>query len=95
MNLQGNKKPITTCRGDGLDIREFKTLNGQPTPQRKRHHQVLRRLSEVGMGAVSPSWAGSVNCRTAAGIYFFPVFSRFFLYLRVNSTNRGVRPMSS
>src|SRR5260370_29124464 len=94
---EGNKKPIATCRGDGFWIKNDQKLNDQPTPYGKRHHQVLRRMCAVDIGSVSPPSAASVNGASAkigAGYFFAPV-SRFFLHLRVNSTNRGVRPISS
>jgi hypothetical protein len=71
----------------------IKKLNGQATPYRGRHHQVLRKMSAVDMWAVSLYRMRSVK---AAGAYLvFPVVSKVFLYLRVNSTKRGVSPMSS
>jgi hypothetical protein len=38
---------------------------------------------------------GSANRKAVPGIYFFAPLCRFFLYFRVNSTNRGVKPTSS
>jgi hypothetical protein len=61
----GNKKPITTCRGDGFWIIKDRKLNDQPTPYGKRHHQVLRRMCAVDMRSVSPSSAASVNGASA------------------------------
>jgi len=82
MALEGNKKPIATCRGDGFWMTNNRKLNDQPTPYRRRHHQVLRRLCAVDMGLVSPSFAGSVNgarAKSGARILFFCAGFQIFL----------------
>jgi len=77
----------------GSGFTKDQKLNDQPTPYRERHHQVLRKMSAVDMRAVSLYGICSVK---AAGPYLvFAAVSRVFLYLRVNSTKRGVSPMSS
>ncbi len=89
-----NPSPLIAEMGSGYDEklkakRPAHSLSETPPP-------VLRRMRAVDMAPVSPLVQASVNCASAGPeVYFFAPLCRFFLYLRVNSTNRGVRPTSS
>jgi hypothetical protein len=99
MHMPGNKKPITTGRGDGFwKTKKNRQLNGQPPPYERRHHQVLRRMCAVDMGSSIAVFCSQRQWRPRQkrrGGYFFAPLSSVFLCLRVNSTKRGVKPTSS